>query len=339
MSAFFGIMKIMKLQFGSSARIRIKATLHSTRARLVRLIGRRSRRLQSFDCGDFTREELISLKRPTVSVCVLTKNCAGTIESTVKTLVRVQQAGLIDEVVVIDSNSPDGTAELAARAGATVYLESGLLPELGPVLGKGDAMWRAQSVLTGEILVYQDGDLADYAERHLLGVLGPLLVAPSIAFVKGTYQRHLRMGKVTVQNAGGRVSQLTARPLLKALYPDLAQFRQPLSGECAIRASLARSIPFVTGYGVETGMLIDVYRAVGIHSMAEVDLLERSNNHQDLQALSKMAEQVIATVLERSGLLSADTDSLSAVPERPPFADFAEELATATRSFVSIHTN
>lgn len=335
----FGIIKNMKLQLNTSTKIRLKATLHSTRARLVRLIGRRSRRLQSFDCRDFTREELMSLKRPSVSVCVLTKNCAETISSTVASLVAVKQAGLIDEIVVIDANSPDGTAELASRAGATVYLEPELLAELGPVQGKGDAMWRAQSVMSGEILVYQDGDLADYAERHLLGVLGPLLVAPSIAFVKGTYQRHLRMGKVTVQNAGGRVSQLTARPLLKALYPDLAQFRQPLSGECAIRRSLARSIPFVTGYGVETGMLIDTYRAVGIHAMAEVDLLERSNNHQDLAALSKMAEQVIATVLERSGMLPGGSHSLAAVPERPPYSDFVEELATATRSFVSIQTS
>jgi glucosyl-3-phosphoglycerate synthase len=339
MSLIFGIMKNMKWQLGSSARIRAKATLHSTRARLVRLVGRRSRRLQSYACTDFTRDELISLKRPSVSVCVLTKNCSDTIKATVTSLMAVKQAGLVDEVVVVDANSPDGTAQLAARFGATVYLESDLLPELGPVLGKGDAMWRAQSVMSGEIFVYQDGDLADYAERHLLGVLGPLLVAPSISFVKGTYQRHLRMGKVTVQNAGGRVSQLTARPLLKALYPDLAQFRQPLSGECAIRRSLARSIPFVTGYGVETGMLIDTYRAVGIHSMAEVDLLERSNNHQDLDALSKMAEQVIATVLERSGMLPSDAESLSAVPERPPFEDFAEELASATRSFVTVQTN
>ena len=332
----FGIMKIMKPQLSPNARIRMKAALHSTRARFVRLVGRRSRKLQSYDCTDFTRDELISLKRPSVSVCVLTKDCADTIEATVSSLVAVKQVGLIDEVIVIDANSPDGTAELAHKAGATIYLESDLLPELGPVLGKGDAMWRAQSVMSGEILVYQDGDLADYAERHLLGVLGPLLVAPSIAFVKGTYMRHLRMGKVTVQNAGGRVSQLTARPLLKALYPDLAQFRQPLSGECAIRRSVARAIPFVTGYGVETGMLIDTYRAVGIHAMAEVDLLERSNNHQDLDALSKMAEQVIATVLARSGMLLEGAESLSAVPERPPFADFVEERATATRSFVPV---
>lgn len=329
-------MAFMKNRWLTSTRIRTQATWHSARARLVRLVGRRSRQLQRYVCTDFDRETMLIAKRSAVSVCILAKNCAATIERTVHVCTELQRVGLLDQVVVIDGSSTDATAEIAERSGAEVYREADLLPELGPVRGKGDAMWRAQSVLSGEILVFQDADLADYSERHLLGVLGPLLVAPSISFVKGTYQRHLRMGKVTVQNAGGRVSQLTARPLLKALYPDLAQFRQPLSGECAIRKSLAHSMPFVTGYGVETGMLIDAYQAVGIHSMAEVDLLERSNNHQDLEALSNMAEQVIATVLTRAGMLPEEAGSLTSVPERPPYADFLEELSTATRSFVAV---
>jgi len=329
-------MKAMKNRRAHGVRIRVRAGWHSARARLVRLVGRRSRQLQRFACTDFDRETLVAAKRASVSVCVLTKNCAATIERTVHVCRELERAGLIDELIVVDGDSQDDTAEMAERAGAPVHLESRLLPELGPVRGKGDAMWRAQSVMTGDILVFQDGDLADYSERHLLGVLGPLLMAPTISFVKGTYQRHLRMGKVTVQNAGGRVSQLTARPLLKALYPDLAQFRQPLSGECAIRRELAHAIPFVTEYGVETGMLIDAYNSVGIHAMAEVDLLERSNNHQDLSALSLMAEQVIATVLTRSNMLPSDGDSLSPLVERPPYAAFVNEIANATLPFTRV---
>jgi len=329
-------MKLMRNPVATSTRVRLRAGWHSTKARLVRLVGRRSRQLQRFVCTEFDRETLLAAKRASVSVCVLTKNCASTIERTVHVCRELQRAGLIDELIVVGGDSLDDTAGLAERAGATVQLESMLLPELGPVRGKGDAMWRAQSVMKGDILVFQDGDLADYSERHLLGVLGPLLVAPTIAFVKGTYQRHLRMGKVTVQNAGGRVSQLTARPLLKALYPDLAQFRQPLSGECAIRRELSHSIPFVTEYGVETGMLIDAYNAVGIHAMAEVDLFERANNHQDLTALSSMAEQVIATVLTRANMLPTGGDSLLALVERPPYSAFVNEVASATLPFARV---
>lgn len=281
---------------------------------------RRPNRLAHLSIDDVPRSLFTQPGRPSISVCVLTRNCADTITATLSVLAELRSDGLIDEVVVIDADSPDGTARIAVGYGAQIVTESSLLPEYGPVLGKGDAMWRAQALLTGDIVVYQDGDLADYAARHVLGVAGALLRYPWLCFAKGTYRRHLRTDTGTVRDGGGRVSRLMARPLLKALYPDLHAFSQPLSGEVAITRHLLASLPMVTGYGVETGMLIDVYRRVGLGAMAEIDLRERANNHQSLIALEGMAEVVAQTVLSRAAAEGRVAASVPAPMERPAFA-------------------
>jgi glucosyl-3-phosphoglycerate synthase len=276
-------------------------------------------KLAQYKSKDFTNQLFLSHNRPTISVCVLTKDCASTIDNTLSVLDDCLANGYIDQVVVVDADSPDGTAEIAKKHEALVVQQDELLPQFGPALGKGDAMWRAQSVMTGEIIVYQDGDLFDYAMRHVLGVAGPLLKNPNLSFVKGTYRRHLRSKGTVVKDGGGRVSTLTARPLLKAFYPQLHDFRQPLSGEAAIRKSLLEKLPIVTGYGIEIAMMIDVYRECGIEAMAEVDLQERHNNHQSLQELAAMAETVTQTILSRvykEGRYDAPVES---PVERPAF--------------------
>jgi len=291
---------------------------------------RRSARLSHFSVDDFPPSLFTDPARPTISVCVLTRNCADTISATLRVLDGLRADGMIDEVVVIDADSPDGTARVAAAHEALVVSENALLPELGPALGKGDAMWRAQAVLSGQVVVYQDGDLADYAARHVLGVAGALLRHPRLQFAKGTYRRHLRTDTGTIRDGGGRVSRLMARPLLKALYPDLHAFSQPLSGEVAITRDLLASIPMVTGYGVETGMLIDVYRRVGLGAMAEIDLLERANNHQSLTALEGMAEVVAQTMLARAAAEGRITGPVDSPPQRPPFAQLTMGAAQRT---------
>lgn len=302
-------------------RSRVRNLLTHSAAVAHRLgLRRRPNRLTHLSIDDVPPSLFAAPGRPTISVCVLTRNCAGTVTATLTVLAELRAAGLIDDVVVIDADSPDGTARIAAGHGARIVSESSLLPEFGPVLGKGDAMWRAQAVLTGEIVVFQDGDLADYAARHVLGVAGALLRYPWLRFAKGTYRRHLRTDTDTIRDGGGRVSRLMARPLLKALYPDLHAFSQPLSGEVAITRELLGALPMVTGYGVETGMLIDVYRRVGLGAMAEIDLRERANNHQSLTALEGMAEVVAQTVLSRAAAEGRIAGSVPAPTERPPFA-------------------
>ena len=139
-----------------------------------------------------------------------------------------------------------------------------LLPELGPVLGKGDAMWRALPLLTGDVVCFLDADSEQFGAHFACGLLGPLLCEPGISFVKGFYRRPFRVGELTLAEGGGRVTELTARPLLNMFYPELAAVEQPLAGEIAARRELLVQLPFVTGYGVDIALLLDAYRMVGL---------------------------------------------------------------------------
>jgi len=215
-------------------------------------------------------------------------------------LLALRDAGVVDQVVVVDAGSADGTAAIAARLGAEVHDEGALQPEFGPVAGKGDAMWRALSVLTGDLVCFVDADTEGFGERFACGLLGPLVCEPGVQYVKGFYRRPFRgAGGETAATGGGRVTELTARPLLRAFYPQLAQVRQPLAGEMAARRALLERVAFCTGYAVETGLLLDVYAAVGIDAMAQVDLDVRQNHHQPLEDLAPMSAAVLAAVTTR----------------------------------------
>jgi len=238
-------------------------------------------------------------------------------------------------VVVVD-DSRDGSAELARSFGAEVHHQSHLLSELGRVAGKGDAMWRAQSVLSGEIVCFLDADSECFDRHFVCGLVGPLVCDPQISFVKGCYRRPFRVGEVVLPDGGGRVTELAARPLLNLFYPDLAAVAQPLAGEIAARRELLGRLPFVTGYGVDVALLIDAYEAVGLEGLAQVDLGVRQNAHQPLLELGPMAYAVLRAVssrLTRSGRLHVQLPASFLVPaaeglvehdlaavERAPFA-------------------
>lgn len=249
-----------------------------------------------------------------VSVCIPAREEAGTIGAVVGALV-----GEVDQVVVVDAGSRDGTARIAADAGAEVHDESDLLPEVGPVRGKGDAMWRSLTVLSGEVVCFVDADSEDIGPHFVRGLVGPLFADPAIQYVKGFYRRPFRWAGRTEPVGGGRVTELTARPLLQLFYPELAACRQPLAGEIAARRSLLERLPWVTGYGGEVAQLIDVYREVGVDAMAQVDLDVRQNRHKPLPELAPMARDVAAAVAQR---LARDgrLDEAPEVLERPPIA-------------------
>jgi len=260
----------------------------------------------------------------TISVCLPARECAATVVPIVDALLALRDAGAIDEVVVVDAASPDGTAEVARRAGATVHQEAELLPEQGPVLGKGDAMWRALSVLDGELLCFLDADTADFSAHFCTGLLGPLVCESGVQLVKAFYRRPFEHGGVALEDGGGRVNHLMARPALSLFYPELAGVRQPLAGEVAARRSLLERLPFATGYAVEIAMLIDAWREVGLESIAQVDLDVHRNRHQPLQALTPMAQAVLAAVarrLQRDKRLG-ELPGVDAV-ERPPFVNLS----------------
>jgi len=285
--------------------------------------------LATFDHSQFRLKDLLPLKSGPISVCVPTRETAATIAATVRELTALREAGLIDQVLVVDASSADGTATIARSAGAEVFQEAELLPETGPVEGKGDAMWRALSVASGEIVVYLDGDVKDFGAHYVTGLLGPLLQSPQVEFVKGFYRRPLAIEEMEIEDGGGRVTELSARPLLELLAPELAQFRQPLAGECAGRRSLLTAIPYFTGYGVEIAMLVDAWRQIGIERMAQVDLGSKRNSHQSLAALAEMSREVIEALAARLGELEAPgTGALQPAPaavrrlrQRPPLAE------------------
>jgi len=279
--------------------------------------------MRSFHQADFPAERIAADRGDlTISVCVPASECAATIGGVVCALAALRGDGAIDEVVVVDAGSADGTAEIAARAGASSVLQEATLePDLGPVLGKGDAMYRALGTITSDIVCFVDGDSDAFDPALACGLIGPLACEPDVRFVKGAYRRPFTAGELEIPDGGGRVSQLLARPLLARFYPELAGIRQPLAGEVAARRDLLDELPIATGYAVEIAMLIDAWATAGSGALAQSDLGERRNAHQTLSALAPMADAVlgaVATRLEREGRLVPGVDAPAAAVERPP---------------------
>ncbi len=213
----------------------------------------------------------------------------------------IERYPLLDEIVVIDSNSTDRTVEIAQRLGVPVYRHPEILPEVGSYRGKGEALWKSLFVLKGDLIAWIDTDIVNIHPRFVYGILGPLIREPRLVYVKGFYQRPLRVGKKLEARGGGRVTELTARPLLNLFYPELSGFVQPLAGEYAGRRSALEAVPFFAGYGVETGLLIDLWARYGLSALGQVDLEERVHRNQSLLALSKMAFEIVQVVMQRVG--------------------------------------
>ena len=154
-------------------------------------------------------------------------------------------------------------------------------------------MWRSLSVARGDIVMFADADSTDFREHFIYGTLGPLLTDPGIQFSKAAYRRPFTSGGKSVVDGGGRVTELMAKPLLNFYFPELTGFVQPLAGEFAAHRELLCSIPFVTGYGVEIAMMIDVLAEAGLPAMAQVDLEYRQNRHQALWDLTRMSSAVL----------------------------------------------
>lgn len=210
---------------------------------------------------------------------------------------------LLDEIVVIDSNSTDRTFEIAQDLGVPVYRHSEILPQRGSFVGKGEALWKSLYVLKGDVIAWIDTDIINIHPRFVYGILGPLIKEPRLMYVKGFYQRPLRLNGTTEARGGGRVTELMARPLFNLFYPELSGLVQPLAGEYAGRRKALERVPFFTGYGVETGLLIDLLnlKRLGLDSIGQVDLEERVHRNQPLLSLSKMAYAILQVVMQRVG--------------------------------------
>jgi glucosyl-3-phosphoglycerate synthase len=235
-----------------------------------------------------------------VSVCIPARDEEATVGRTVATIRRalIEDAPVVDEILVIDDGSTDATAAVAAREGALVYAATDILTELPAGTGKGNALWKSLYLSNGDLVCWLDADISNFGSHFVTRLLEPLLTEPSIGFVKGYYRRPL----FDDPQGGGRVTELMARPALSALFPHLTSFVQPLSGEYAGRRTLLETVPFVEGWGVEIGLLIDLVDRFGIETLGQVDLGVREHHNRPLDQLAPQAMAVLLTILRRAGV-------------------------------------
>jgi glucosyl-3-phosphoglycerate synthase len=247
---------------------------------------------------------LLNLKRErrlSISLALPALNEEQTVGNVIQTIkgTLMDTAPLLDEIVLIDSNSEDRTREIARGLGVPVYVHQEVLPHYGWRRGKGEALWKSLYCTQGDVIIWLDTDIVNIHPRFAYGLIGPLLLRPDIQFVKGFYRRPLRVGDKIQAGGGGRVTELTARPLLNLFYPELSGVIQPLSGEYGGTRAALEQFSFFSGYGVEIGLLIDMLEKFSLNAVAQVDLQERIHHNQPLEALSKMSFAIIQAVIRK----------------------------------------
>ena len=235
-----------------------------------------------------------------ISVCLPARNEVATVGPICAQIHHrlVEDSPLVDELLVLDDGSSDATADSARRAGATVLRVADVLVECGPGQGKGNVLWASVAASTGDIVVWCDSDVTSFTPAYVTRLVAPLLIEPDLDLVKGFYVRNEEQPGI----GGGRTTELLTRPLLSRLFPELATVRQPLGGEYAATRTILEQLPFVQGYGVEVGLLIDALRLVGAGRLAQVDLGYRTHRHRPLAELADQAAEILHVVLDRAGV-------------------------------------
>lgn len=298
----------------------------------------------TFHANEFKNlERLLSRKEEqqlTISVAMPTLNEQATVGRVIRTIKRalMERIPLVDEIVLIDSQSTDRTREISETCEIPIFIHQEILPQYEARSGKGEALWKSLYVTRGDLIVWIDTDITNIHPRFVYGLLGVLLHSPRIQFVKGFYRRPLRVSEKIQAGGGGRVTELTARPLLNLFYPELSGIIQPLSGEYAGRRSLLERLTFYSGYGVEVGLLIDAFEKAGLDAIAQVDLVERIHRNQSLEPLSKMSFAIIQTVISKlekrlgHSLLEDINKSMKLIRyERPRYFLDVEKIAERVR--------
>ncbi len=263
------------------------------------------------DWQDFPLRQLLAAKQrqqAAISVVIPARNEERTVGAVVTALRQalITEAPLVDELVVMDSDSTDATAEVAARAGATVHAARDVAPELGAFAGKGEALWKSLLVTRGDLVVFVDADLTEWGPHFVTGLLGPLLADEGVLLVKGFYERLFAGSDGSVSADGGRVTELVARPLLSLWWPELGGVVQPLAGEWAARRGLMESLSIPVGYGVELAVLLDTAQRHGLGAVAQVDLGKRGHRHQASHDLAVMAAELLLVAERRRAAPAPD---------------------------------
>jgi glucosyl-3-phosphoglycerate synthase len=286
--------------------------------------------IKDFRSNDFlSLEKLEAIKKESavsVSLIIPALNEASTIGKIVA-FVREKlskQHSIVDEIIVMDGTSEDATVVTAERAGAKVFNVNTIGPE-APCTGKGVGLWKSQFISQGDILIFIDADIIDFDERFVCGLLGPLLSDQEIYFTKAYYRRPLVLGTEYYENFGGRVTEILMRPLLNTFIPELTFVKQPLSGEYAVRRNVLNELPFWSGYGVETGFLLEMFFRFGLSHIAQVDMENRCHRNRNVKELGMMSNcilQVFFTVLERYGYISLNHNAYKLFQAQNDFNKF-----------------
>ncbi|HDD39765.1 MAG: hypothetical protein DRN65_03125 [Thaumarchaeota archaeon] len=213
-----------------------------------------------------------------VSVIFPTKNREQFVKRAVRTAFKAKN---VSEVIVVDGGSQDKTLEVAEREGAKAIVQSRL-----SYPGKGIAMRDGAYLATGDVLVYLDIDIKNMTPDFVEKLAEPVIEGEA-DFVKGCFER-----------AAGRVTELVAKPLLRMFYPELARFKQPLSGEIAGVRKLFYKVEFEQGWGVDVGLLIDLHK-LGAR-IVERDIGYKDHDMKPLHALTDMAYEVAGAILRRA---------------------------------------
>ena len=229
-----------------------------------------------------------------LTVCLPARDEESTVGTICEAIQReLVEPGLVEQLIVIDSRSSDETAARASEAGAEVYPVTEILPEVpGFDGGKGEAIWKSLAVVRGDIVVWMDSDTRNFTSDFVLRLLEPMLDDPELVLAKSFYERPIADGD-QLKAGGARVTELVARPLLNLFFPELADVIQPLSGEYAVRTSVARAVPFLSGYAPDIGLLIWLTEEYGLDRIVQVDLGTRVHRNQDIRALGRMSHQVM----------------------------------------------
>jgi glucosyl-3-phosphoglycerate synthase len=235
-----------------------------------------------------------------VSVVIPALNEAATIGNIVAAIKKccIDEAPLVDEIIVIDGCSSDETATIATESGATVYA----IDTIGPAVhckGKGVALWKSLFVAKGDILLFIDSDLVEFDHRFIYGLLGVMIECPEKLLVKSFYDRPLMIDSHLFARQGGRVTELLVKPLIELFVPELMDISQPLSGEYALRRDVFSKLPFWSGYAVEIGLLLDIYFSGGTNAIAQVDMEHRVHRNRSIQELRSMASSILRVFLQK----------------------------------------
>jgi len=257
---------------------------------------------RTYEASDFSLPGMLKSykKQRNVKIAVIlpTLNEAETVGTVIKMALEVKDAGIVDEVILIDSDSTDNTVEIAKTYGIPVFKHSEIRPELGSFHGKGEAMFKSFYATDADIIAWVDTDISTITPEFFYGLLGPLLANPEIRFSKGYFSRPVRVEASGLELGGGRVTEILARPLINTFMPELSGFIQPLAGTVAMYRDDFMKMRVPVNYGVEIAMLIQAVETAGIWGTAQVNLGNVIHRSKDVLGLGEMAFQILQVLAQ-----------------------------------------